>query len=411
MPLLYDQKNLAPIGQQELDEMVKKHGAFLEARVGGSRAVLAYRNLSNLILRGVNLSSADFSGSLLFDCDFRGANLDAASFFAAVLQKSDFSNASLVRGDLRGANLRGTNFSGADMTMADLREGAIARKDRGGNISLMLQPLAAETENKKPAGGYFTEHVDAGDAVFADAKLSRAILRDVNLSNAVLEKADLSLAQLQGACLKDAVLRGADLTGAQTEGADLTGVLRDEFQGLRLEDEGRSLDDAVREHEEWLQSGGAKGKRLDLTRFDLRSEGPGACDFSGRNLAMMKARHGLFYRLRFTGAQLQAAELRDNDFRMARFLRADLRGADFSGSNLMRASLQLALLGPLKLPGGKAINASFSRCNLRFADLTGADLRGVNFSGADLTATDLRGADMEGSGMDGAITQGALMGV
>lgn len=412
MPLLYDQKNLKPISQQELDEVVKKHAMFVGARVGGARAMLSYRNLSNLIMRGAKLQGADFTGSLLFDCDLRGANLDGSVFFSANMQKAHLSHASMIRCDLRGCNLKGADFIGADLTAADMREGSIATKDRRGNINLMLQPGASkQDEGLKPSLGYFTEGVNASEAVFTGAKLNRAVLRGAIFENAILADADLSMAQMQGADLKGAVLRGAKLDGVDLTDVNIQGALRDELQGLSLEDDHVPIEMLVQDHNRWLTTKGAEGSRLDLSRYDLRGEGQGLSDFSGKHLSMMRAVRGIFYHGRFSGAQLQASELRENDFRLARFPNADLRGVDFSGSNLMRANLQAALIGPLKLPEGRVIKADFKNCNLRYADLTGADLRQANFAGADLTAADLRGADTEGALLEGAITEGALFGI
>jgi uncharacterized protein YjbI with pentapeptide repeats len=409
MALLYDQRDLAPLSQQELDEAVRKHNMFISARVGGARANLTYRNLSNLLMRGAKLTGADFSGSLLFNCDVRGANLDNSVFFTASMQKSDFANASVVRGDFRGCNFKGANFSGADMTSADLREGSIATKDKRGNINLMLQAGSA-SESKKPSMGYFTEFVDATEAIFTGAKMVRVMMRGANFTNAVLEKVDFSGAQMQGASLRGAVLRGARFDGVDLAEVDRNECLTDDLQGLALADEATPLEILLQEHSRWLTTHGAAGRRLDFSRFDLRPDGEEPCDLASRNLVMMKAVHAILYHMRFANAQMQASELRDNDLRMARFDKADLRGVDFSGSNMMRACLQLAQLGPLKLPNGQFMKSDLSRCNLRYADFTGADLRGVNFTGADLTAADLRGADIEGAILDRAVTEGAMMG-
>ncbi|HVY13148.1 MAG TPA: pentapeptide repeat-containing protein, partial [Alphaproteobacteria bacterium] len=352
MPLLYDTRNLTPISQAELDEAVRKHNMFIQARMGGARAMLAYRNLSGLTLRGMPMTGADFSGSLLFDCNMRGVNLDGAVFFSANLQKVEMAMASLVRADLRGCNLKGADFTGANLTAADMREGSMATKDRRGNINLVLQPGAAR-HDKRPIAGHFTEYVDATEAVFTDAKMTRARMRGINLTHAILEGADLSFAQMQGACLQGAVLRRARMDGVEMHDTDMSGVLREEWQGLSLYDEGVPFEMLLQDHARWLETGGAEGARLDLTRHDIRPSGPLACDFSGRNLLMMRATYGIFYHVNFSGAQMQAAELRGSDMRLARFTRADLRGADFSGANLMRADFHAAQLGPLKLPSDR----------------------------------------------------------
>jgi uncharacterized protein YjbI with pentapeptide repeats len=413
MAFLFDQKTLAPVTQQELDEAVRKHDMFDNARVGGARAVFSYRNLSGLLMRGVKLPGADFTGSLLFDCNMKGANLDGSNFFTANVQKSDFTNASLVRCDMRGCNMKGADFTEADLTSADMREGSIMRRDRRGNIATITQPESPVGEEAGGSGGIagFAEYVNASEALFVRAKMSRAMLRGANLRNAILEGADLSLTQLQQVKFNGAVIRGARFDGAEMSMDDFTHCLTDDLQGLTLADEGMPLEMLLQDHQRWLDTHGAEGKRMDLSRYDLRAVGAAPCDFSNCNLSMMKAHRAVLYHLRFNRVEMQASEVRDCDLRLGSFTHGDLRGSDFSGSNLMRASFQLAQIGPLKLENGQLMKASFARCNLRYADFAGADLRHVDFSGADLTAADLRGTNIEGALLDTASTEGALFGI
>jgi len=73
------------MGQQELDEIIKKHKMWLEGYKKGMKADLREADLRRADLRGANL---------------RGANLE--------------------RADLEGANLYGANLEGADLYGADL---------------------------------------------------------------------------------------------------------------------------------------------------------------------------------------------------------------------------------------------------------------------------------------------------
>ena len=50
--LVPDPSELSPLSQEELDDIVKRHMMFLKGQNGGARAVLQYRNLSNLDLMG-----------------------------------------------------------------------------------------------------------------------------------------------------------------------------------------------------------------------------------------------------------------------------------------------------------------------------------------------------------------------
>lgn len=407
MALLYSQKNLKRVTQDELAEAVRKHDMFSRARVGGARAILSNRDLSGLSLKGRALSGADFSGAVLVDADLRGANLEGAVFFTANLHRADLTDATLARADMRGANLSGAVFSHANLNGADLREGSMAVKDKRGNINLSLQPGKGNADAaKRLSGGIFTETVNASEAVFIGTKMQKCILRGANLSGAIFEGADLKFAQVHGAKFQNAVLLNTVLDGVELAEADLRGVLRDEMQGLSLEDAFEPLDFLLKHHGEWVATHGSSGKRLDFTRYDLRAHPGQAVDFKGAMLTMIKARLAIFFHLHFSGAEIQAADLRECDFRMCWFDRADLRGSDFSSSNMARATFQLAQLSPLKLEDGKRMRTDLSRCNLRYTDFTAADLREANFASADLSHADLRGANIEGADMTDAKMEG-----
>lgn len=403
MALLYDHKSLSALRQDELDQAIKKHVMFKTGRVGGARAILTHRDLTGLDFRSSDLAGADFSGSLFYQANLGGCNLDGAVFFVANLQKANLTNASLMRADLRGCNLAGANLSGTNLVSVDMREGAMATKDRRGNINLMLQTGAEGDVSRKAAGGYFTEYVDASEALFIDARLNRAFLRGADFSGAVLEGADLTLAQMQGAKFVNAVLLNTRLDGVELSEVNLQGALRDELQGLSLDDSAQSFPALAEAHKAWVESHGARGARLDLTRYDLRA---GGVDFSQGLFPMLKARQAIFYRMNFEGAEIQAADLRDGDFRLAIFTRADLRGTDFSGSLMAHAQCDGANLGPLTFAGGRQRRVDMSRCGLRHASFQRADLSHVDFREADLSYADLRGANLTGADLTGALTEG-----
>jgi hypothetical protein len=86
------------ISEDELKEMIERHGKWLRDEDGGERANLTRANLSNADLAGANLYNANLSYANL-----SGANL---------------SGADLTGADLTGANLSGANLSGADLTGA-----------------------------------------------------------------------------------------------------------------------------------------------------------------------------------------------------------------------------------------------------------------------------------------------------
>ena len=162
-------------------------------------------NLEKSQLARVDLTGADFSGTLmraaaldhagLEQADFTGADLTATSFVAAAASQADFTEALLEDARFRGAILRFAKFDealleGADFTEADLWGAQFIRAEARG------------------------------------AKFNGATLREASLEGADLQSADLRGAQLQnsnlgGARLRGANLRGADLGRAKLDGADL----------------------------------------------------------------------------------------------------------------------------------------------------------------------------------------------
>ena len=88
------------MNQQELNEIIEKHGKWLRGEEAGERADLRGACLSGAYLRGACLS-----GAYLRDADLRDAYL---------------RDADLRDADLRGACLSGAYLSGADLSGANL---------------------------------------------------------------------------------------------------------------------------------------------------------------------------------------------------------------------------------------------------------------------------------------------------
>ena len=108
------------ITSDELHEIIRKHGLWLNGEYGGEQADLSWADLSwadlrGADLRGANLRGADLSEANLSEADLRGANLSEAN-----LRGADLRGANLSWADLRGANLRGADLSGANLSEANL---------------------------------------------------------------------------------------------------------------------------------------------------------------------------------------------------------------------------------------------------------------------------------------------------
>src|SRR5579859_5657646 len=123
-----------PISSGELEQILRRNELYHQARPGGQRALLSYRDLTGVQLAGRDLSDADLTAAFLCDANLEGANLNGATLFGCNLTRANLRNASLVRADLRGASLREADMTRANMFDADLRDRRLARKTRKGEI-------------------------------------------------------------------------------------------------------------------------------------------------------------------------------------------------------------------------------------------------------------------------------------
>ena len=69
------------ISEQELKDILDKHGKWLRGDSGGERANLSSANLSSVDLRYANLRCADLRSANLSSADLRYANLSSANGF------------------------------------------------------------------------------------------------------------------------------------------------------------------------------------------------------------------------------------------------------------------------------------------------------------------------------------------
>lgn len=83
-------------------------------------------DLSFQVMRGLNLSGANFSNSCFVATDLSEAVLESANFEHANLSGAVLVNANLRGANLRGADLRQANLEGADLHGADLTDAQLA---------------------------------------------------------------------------------------------------------------------------------------------------------------------------------------------------------------------------------------------------------------------------------------------
>ncbi|MGQ3047439.1 MAG: pentapeptide repeat-containing protein [Niveispirillum sp.] len=363
------------------------HRQWLDGK-GGRRAELAFQDLSGLTLKGARLAEAKLAGANLSGCNLEGADLARADLFGADLEGAELTSANLSGADLRGANLHRATLNDVILRGADFRSGT-------------LSDSSGATKRD-------------GAAVLTEARLERAILCSAKLTGCDLTGADLMDADLAGADLSKCVMLGVDLTGANLMGAQLAGTMVDSemlSRGKHLPEgvttmiaspsrrriPSAELSAMIDAHEQWIETGGAKGARLDLDMAELDP-----LVLHGRNLAGARLRR----------CRLVAADWADNRLEMADLSYSDLTeavldGSVLSGATLRRANLSGAHLAGVDLTaktlsGGRSWPANLDGAILRGADLTnailsGAILRKADLAGAIVTGVNMRGADLAGA--------------
>jgi uncharacterized protein YjbI with pentapeptide repeats len=160
-------------------------------------------NLSNVGLRGANLSQLDLSDANLSGAVLRRADLHGTNLSDAILSGAELNNA-----DLRDANMSGANLSSAYLNFANL------------------------------SGAVVLNNANLIDAKLPGTNMSGAFLRNADLREAQLIETDLSGADLSGADLSGAILSDPDLHNANL--IDAKGVTEEQ-----LEDQAKTLKGAT----------------------------------------------------------------------------------------------------------------------------------------------------------------------
>ena len=94
-------------------------------------------------------------------------------------------------------------------------------------------------------------------AKIKDADLERRHFRGANLENA-----DLSQCDITGISLRGAMLNGAAINLSEVAKENLEGALTTQSSGLTIKDLPRPIEELLRMHQHWVESGGKKGRRL-----------------------------------------------------------------------------------------------------------------------------------------------------
>lgn len=358
--------------------MLVGHRAYLKGDPKGKKGDFSFKNLSEIQLTNLSFAGISFNGANLAKSRFSKCDMVGCEFFGADLENADFTRSNLSGADFRGANLNhailsNTNLRGADFSVASI-------EGYGKSSSLI------------------------------EAKIDCAILCQANLTGCDMSGADLAEADLSGADLSLTVLLGADLEGATLNEVKLNNTV---LEISRLSNQQTSqlgsragivgaaysvmpethIQEMVKDHSLWLESGGKQGNRLDLDGVDLSGFKPNVkvlsasrfrqcnlsgADFGGLNIDMVD-----FSYSSLEGANLQGVSAQGTNFRSANLSNANLRSGKFCPMPLARRHAWPANFDHTILHGADLTQASFShavmiKADLRDCVLTETDFMGVN---------------------------------
>lgn len=183
--------------KEKLEAVLEKHRKWLNDEEGGERAKLAGINLSEINLKGAELSKANLSTADLTQACLKNADLSEAELRFAHLINANLAGADLRKADLRFADLTGANLTGAYLSEADL-----------GNATLTKANLAGATLR-----GTRLQRAALISANLTDTDFIYANLTNANLKNAVLVRTNLAFAILNWTDLRYTDLEQTDLEG------------------------------------------------------------------------------------------------------------------------------------------------------------------------------------------------------
>ena len=91
----------------------------------------------------------------------------------------------------------------------------------------------------------------------------------------------------------------------------------------------------LRQHALWVQTGGAKGTKIDLSGYDLRPAFP----LDGITFTAIKATGVILYGMKMPGIEMQFANMDRGDLRACDLSRGDLRGISLRGAMLNMSNM------------------------------------------------------------------------
>lgn len=186
-----------------------------------------------IILRGADLSGADFKQANLSEASVRSATLTCANFENARLPQTDFSYSNIDNANFSFSSLIGANFYLTKCNNARFFRATLANTnfDSSSMKHTKFQNIYGVNINFQSAQ---LQNANFKNANLREANLNRANLEYANFENADLTNARLCGANLQHANLKGAILENADLSFANLKMAKISSTQLEESYSLSV---------------------------------------------------------------------------------------------------------------------------------------------------------------------------------
>lgn len=219
--------------------LVKTQFCFFDSEVGNFQNAKFHKaNLTEVIIHGSDLTSAQFHYAILKGANLMNSNLNNVELLSADLEGATLADADLKYCDMTGAKLTGVDFSGANFQYVKFEgvdfEDTKFHSTKFQGVEFPKVNLKNTKMQKVDLTSMNFEEALLEEAHFEEVKLNGANLKLTNLIKAKfvecelegvnLQKADLRDAMLDGVNLKGADLREADFEGASLEKANLIGA-------------------------------------------------------------------------------------------------------------------------------------------------------------------------------------------
>ena len=362
----------------------------------------AYADLSNTNLKGKNLTGAILRGVDLSEHDLTGTNL-----IDATLSDAKFSSTNLKGKDLSGAKLRAVDLSGHDLTGANLSDTFLYRADLS-EIDLRTVTFTnadfTHTDlsgSKLPDSLLVNNNLDyaiLNNINFAGKDLSESSFKHISLDGSDMQNTNLSYAsfiQVDFTKIKNKSLAGADFNATSFAHSNLSGV---------------NLDGVILDITNFWK---ADLSGIDFTVADVIVDG---ISFIDANLSDSN----------FEGVDLAPKEVYSNTFEnkahlinlgskgivealLADHLYIFITSKEVSGNDLTVNYIYYNSFAAANLENANFKNAILWNANFYQAELQNADLSGANLSKSFLSEADLSGANLEGAILTGANLSGAIL--